>query len=298
MKAIVAFILCGSLLAGSAGADERSGKNDPAPASAAANGEEVAGVGAALSLKEGGFYVEQVTPNSPAATSQLLRKGDRILAVADGERAAQEVAGHTMTEVVAMIRGKAGSQVRLTILHAGENGASAREILLTRRKLGLQNGLTIFVGGHTFEPGSKAPELPYLRLSDGQRGALGTSHRGKIVVLKFWATWCAPCQQAMEAFQKIAVSFSNQKDKIDFLSISIDHAESASDIPAVIEKVGAHVKQKVWTETINGWSTREERKAWGVDGVPATYIIDAEGKFVIGNPEQSFEDAIAPLLAR
>ena len=300
MKALCIFAACAASLAAAALAEEANEKADGAPPpSSPSNVAEVAGVGAALGFKDGVFYVADLLPNFAAAASKLVHKGDRILAVGEGEQASHEVAGHTLTEVVAMIRGKVGSWVRLTVAPAGENDGVAWEVLLTRRKLGVDGGGAInglFIDGHLFEPGGLAPELPYVRLSDGQKVSLGASHRGKIVVIEFWATWCGPCQEAMENLQKTADKLSDRKDKIDFVTMSVDGAEDGSDAAAAIERVAAHLKKKGWTHTVNGWSTFAERKAWGVSGVPTVYIIGADGKIITGDPRQSIEEVIAQLL--
>lgn len=145
--------------------------------------------------------------------------------------------------------------------------------------------------------GTPAPDLPYLRLSDGQKASLAATHRGKIVVLEFWATWCAPCEPAMADFQKLAAKFADKKDRVEFLTISVDGAERETKNPAPTDEIQKHLKQKGWTQAINGWSTFEERKAWDIHGVPVTYIIGPDGKF-IGDPRQDVEKVITELLAK
>jgi len=150
--------------------------------------------------------------------------------------------------------------------------------------------------------GAVAPELPYLKVSDGQRGSL-ISHKGKILVLEFWATWCAPCQPAMDELQKIATRYTAHKDKIEFLAISIDGVEDKNKgaaftgkRPDLVEKVAAHVKQKAWTHTINAWSSVEDLKAWPIRMVPLTFVIGKDGRIIHLPGPEKLEGIIAPLI--
>jgi cytochrome c biogenesis protein CcmG/thiol:disulfide interchange protein DsbE len=51
------------------------------------------------------------------------------------------------------------------------------------------------------EPGLAAPEFSLPRLGGGELALRDL--RGKVVLVNFWATWCAPCEQEMPAMQRL-----------------------------------------------------------------------------------------------
>ncbi|UHS58516.1 carboxy terminal-processing peptidase [Agrobacterium vaccinii] len=98
------------------------------------------GIGAVLQERDGYTTIRELVAGGPAQLSTKLAVGDRIIGVGQGEDGAiKEVVGTRLDEVVQMIRGAAGSVVRLDILPA-DSGSSGghRVISLVRDKVSLE----------------------------------------------------------------------------------------------------------------------------------------------------------------
>ncbi len=90
------------------------------------------GIGGTLQSKSGYSVIGDLIPGGPAARSGLLKPGDRIVAVAQGEGEPVNVMGMPPSQVVELIRGLKGSTVRLTIIPAGANDSTSKTISLMR----------------------------------------------------------------------------------------------------------------------------------------------------------------------
>lgn len=77
------------------------------------------GIGATLRDDEGFIKVVKVIPGSAADRQGKLQADDIILAVAQGDGEAVEISDMRLRDAVALIRGKKGSEVRLTVKRAG-----------------------------------------------------------------------------------------------------------------------------------------------------------------------------------
>ncbi|GAB3856710.1 carboxy terminal-processing peptidase [Hymenobacter terrigena] len=73
------------------------------------------GIGATLREKDGLIYIEEIMPGSASARQGDLKKGDAILRVAQGAAEPVSIEGWHTTKAVTLIRGKKGSEVRLTV---------------------------------------------------------------------------------------------------------------------------------------------------------------------------------------
>jgi carboxyl-terminal processing protease len=73
------------------------------------------GIGATLKEKDGLIYIEEIIPGSASARQGDLKKGDAILRVAQGAAEPVSIEGWHTAKAVTLIRGKKGSEVRLTV---------------------------------------------------------------------------------------------------------------------------------------------------------------------------------------
>jgi cytochrome c biogenesis protein CcmG, thiol:disulfide interchange protein DsbE len=138
------------------------------------------------------------------------------------------------------------------------------------------------------EIGEEAPAL-ILTAIDGTAIDLAKL-RGKVVLVNFWATWCAPCRKEMPTLD--AFYRRHRGQGFELIGISIDFARDA----AKMRKVAAGLAYPAaWLNDIavNGFGAPE--------GVPVSYLIDAEGiirdKF-IAVPNKLLSDVVVPMLAK
>jgi peroxiredoxin len=102
---------------------------------------------------------------------------------------------------------------------------------------------------------------------DGKQISLD-SLAGKVVLIDFWATWCGPCRQALPHIRDLARRF--QEQPLVVISISLD-----KDEPKWKEFVAKN--QMTWLQYRDGGFNGAVAKSFGVEAIPATFTIDADG---------------------
>ena len=116
-----------------------------------------------------------------------------------------------------------------------------------------------------------------------------SSLKGKVVLLDFWASWCAPCRASNKVLVKL---YAKYKDKgFEIFSVSID--DNAGKWKNVIQK-----DEITWLQ-VNEPGGFKARTAvqWGIYGIPTTYLIDKEGRLLEMDLEgKELEKAIKRLL--
>ena len=96
------------------------------------------GIGAVLRSQDGYTVVNEIVPGGAADRQGQLHTKDKIVAVAQGATAeAQNVIDEDLRDVVRLIRGKKGTQVKLTVLRQAEK-AETLNIVITRDKVDLK----------------------------------------------------------------------------------------------------------------------------------------------------------------
>ncbi|MEN8121885.1 MAG: redoxin domain-containing protein [Bacteroidota bacterium] len=134
--------------------------------------------------------------------------------------------------------------------------------------LELHNKLT---GANKLSIGSPAPEID-LPNPEGKNVKL-SSLRGKYVLIDFWAAWCGPCRRESPNMVKMYENFHPKG--FDIYSVSLDQTKEAWE--KAIEKDGLGK----WTHVsdLKYWNS-EAGRAYGVESIPFTVLIDKEGKII------------------
>ncbi len=115
------------------------------------------GIGAALRMEDGYTIVSKIIPGGAAEKAGELKPEDRIVSVGQGEDGEMvDVTEMNLDDVVALIRGKAGTVVRLGVLPSG--AGEKKEYKITRAKIELSDSEARSV---VFEEGKKPNGQPY-----------------------------------------------------------------------------------------------------------------------------------------
>ncbi len=98
------------------------------------------GIGATLQAEDGYCKIHELVAGGPAARSQLLKTGDRIVAVAQDRQEPVDVIDMPLSEAVSLVRGPKGTRVHLTIIPADSTDtATRRTITLVRDEIKLED---------------------------------------------------------------------------------------------------------------------------------------------------------------
>jgi len=107
-------------------------------------------------------------------------------------------------------------------------------------------------------------KAPVFSINDGQHAVDLQSLQGKVVVLNFWASWCAPCVEEMPSLQ----AFQNQMPDVQV--VAIDSNEDRA-------KYQHYVTQQYLTLLSVYDENQTSNKLYGSFKFPETYIIDKRG---------------------
>ncbi|SFW84526.1 Peroxiredoxin [Chitinophaga sancti] len=136
---------------------------------------------------------------------------------------------------------------------------------------------------------SKAP-LFELKDLDGKIVKLA-DYLGKVVVLDFWATWCVPCKASFPAMQK-AINKYSADTSVVFLFIDTWEYNDSME-----KEIKEFLSKKQYTFRVLRDRKDEVVKQYGVDGVPAKFVIDREGyiRFSMKGFNGTDEESVAEL---
>ena len=142
-------------------------------------------------------------------------------------------------------------------------GALTTAILLAVAQMTLAAG-----GGKGMTAMADRPAAPELDMRDleGTHHTLA-GHRGKVLIVNFWATWCPPCREEMPSMERawqavrdegvvlLAINVGESRDQVSNFK-----GKYPVTFPLLLDEDGSGTQR------------------WPVQGLPTTYVVDAEGR--------------------
>lgn len=113
-------------------------------------------------------------------------------------------------------------------------------------------------------PGDLAPKLKAFKLE----GALPETE-GKVVLIDFWASWCAPCRKSFPVMKELHEKFAARG--LVIIAISVDEEKSAMD---------AFLKKNPAPFAIVRDAAGQSPKAFQAEKMPSSFVVGADGKIV------------------
>ena len=133
-----------------------------------------------------------------------------------------------------------------------------------------------------------APDLE-LRTLEGEPASL-KAHRGSVVLVNLWATWCPPCRREMPALQ----AFYEEYKGGGFVLIAINQEESRDIVEEFVDEFG--LAFPVWLD-----EDYLAQRQFGTASLPSSYVIDRTGRvrllWIGGISKTNLEKYVPPLIA-
>jgi thiol-disulfide isomerase/thioredoxin len=127
-----------------------------------------------------------------------------------------------------------------------------------------------------------------VRRTDGRLDSLAR-HRGQVVLLNLWATWCPPCREEMPALQRFARESAGK-----VVVLGVDQGESA-------EVAQAFAKERGVTFPVLVDEQQQYGRAYAALGLPTSVIVARDGHVVKGIDGpltiEQMREVVAPALA-
>jgi thiol-disulfide isomerase/thioredoxin len=116
------------------------------------------------------------------------------------------------------------------------------------------------------------------------------SNKGKIILLDFWASWCAPCRREMPFAQKLKQKFNN--NKVAFIYISLD--ENPKDWLKASETEGLQRNNFLLMDADSSPFLKEYK----VFGIPRYFLLNKDGKVISDDAPRPGEAALEKLIRK
>ena len=145
------------------------------------------------------------------------------------------------------------------------NQSRLRRILLITAVLAAGLPVTVAASKPPVNVGADAPDFA-LRSAAGSNLRL-SEHRGQVVMINFWATWCGPCRQEMPKLDEIFARY----ERAGFALLGVNIDEDSERAQRLADELGVSFPLLFDDE-------QNVSRLYDVQAMPMTVMVDRSGK--------------------
>ena len=230
----------------------------------------LSGIGALLEWEDGYTRIKSLVPGGPAEESKQLKPKDRVVAVAQGTDEPVDVVEMRLNKVVELIRGKKGSEVRLTVVPADSEDGTRKIVRLIRDDIKLS------------EQFAKA------RIVEIPNAAGKTAKLGIINLPQFYEHCSRDCEKLINKLKE---------EKIDGLVLDLRRngggiLEEAIELTGLFIREGPVVQVKRHTGLVQRLEDEDSRVVWDGPLLVATGHFSASASEIVAAALQDYGRAL------
>ncbi len=150
---------------------------------------------------------------------------------------------------------------------------------------------------HSAPPPEPSPPAHIGTLDEAGWARLLEQHRGRVLLVNYWATWCEPCREEFPLLVRLDRTYRARG--LSVVGISMDEPESVPAIQQFLKSQGAQFAS--YRHDFHNFAAQVDsiNPEWG-GGIPATFLYDRQGKLVRSwegaASFEEFDQAVRPLL--
>ena len=135
------------------------------------------------------------------------------------------------------------------------------------------------------EIGERAPDFVLRDARDPSLARRLSDFRGQVVILNWYASWCAPCKNEIPLFLRAQEALGD-----DLVILGVDYLESPEKAVGILDELGAHYPVVLDADG-------EVARHYRIPGMPTTFFIDRDGVLRGMKAGEVHEGQLAELLA-
>ncbi len=142
------------------------------------------------------------------------------------------------------------------------------------------------------EVGGTAPKLS---IKKWVRGTPVTFETGKVYVIEFWATWCAPCRRAIPHLSDLQRELGPKG--VTIVGVASQEHKGLADLEQFVERQADRMNFAIaWDD--EGRTDRDWMAASKSDGIPTAFVVDQKGRIAwIGHPMAGLDRVLGQVVA-